>query len=278
VLGGAGFLGSALLEGLVGICPNLFSGDIRPSPIPHIQNIKIDMLDRELLNDALENFDLVVNLVGQIADPFYLTLDLNTTGMFNLAEAVRRAGATLVHISSVSVYGSADSCDETSPLNPETSYATAKASAERILMNGVDPLDLTILRLSNLYGYGQVKGVVAYLMRSFLGDQQLYFNNAGDLIRNYLHTEDCVGVIREFIQSRERYGVYNIVGQDQYSISELVCLAESIYAIEYETHFTQVAAWENIGSLSGEKMKKLQQGSYKWDLSKYLSERGNNHE
>ncbi len=274
ILGGAGFLGTAILEQLSSCYQNLVCGDIRPSSLKYISHTEINLLDGHSLKEVLAGYDVVVNLVGQIAQPFSITLDLNTTGMFNLAHALTGSNARLIHISSVTVYGSADQCDETSPLNPETSYAVAKAAAERILSNGLDPDQLTIIRLSNLYGYGQLKGVVAYLLRSLKEDQKLFFNNAGNLIRNYLHKEDCVEIIEHFIGESTQSGIYNVVGPDQLSITDLVGVAESIFGVEYETQYEQVEPWENIHYLSDAKVRAVQDKPYNWNLEKFLSKRG----
>lgn len=267
-------MGTALQRVLGSHCKHLACGDIRPSSLDHVTNVEVDLLNRDSLKEKLAGYDVVINLVGQIAQPFTITLDLNTIGMFNLAHTLVESKTRLIHISSVSVYGSADQCDETSPLNPETSYAVAKAAAERILSNCLDPDQLTILRLSNLYGYGQLKGVVAYLLRSLKEDQKLFFNNAGNLIRSYLHTEDCVGVIAHFISESVQSGIYNVVGPDQLSIVDLVKMAEAILGVEYETHYEQVEPWENIHALSDEKIRAVHRGPYGWDLEKYLSMRG----
>ncbi len=273
-MGGAGFLGNALLEKLTPRYENLACGDIRPSSHKHVHQVEINLLDDKSLKEKLAGYNVVVNLVGQVTTPFSITLDLNTTGMFNLAGALAGTESKLIHVSSVAVYGSADQCDETSPLNPETNYAVAKATAERILLNALDPDQVTILRLSNLYGYGQEKGVVAYLLRSLQGDRTLQFNNAGDLIRSYLHTEDCVETIQHFVRGNSFPGVYNVAGPDQYSITQLVAIAESTLGIEYTSQFQQVESWENIHSLSDAKVRAISDRSYKWNLEKYFKIRG----
>lgn len=274
VLGGGGFLGTALFKGLSDHYTNLSCGDIQGSPLKYVRNIKMDLLNDKKLQEKLSEFDVVINLVGQVTNPFSITLDLNTTGMFNLAHSLSEIDTRLVHISSVAVYGSGEDIDESSPLNPETNYATSKASAERILAEILDPEQLVTLRLSNLYGHGQVKGVVAYLLRSVASDRVLEFNNAGNLVRSYLHTEDCVGMIRRLVQTQTPAGTYNLLGPDQLSISQLVRKTEAIFGLKFETHYQDVAPWENIKSLSDAKLHKIIQWSYNWNLEKYLNERG----
>ena len=111
--------------------------------------------------------------------PFNLCIKLNSTGLINLAKVLSNKNSRLIHISSVAVYGSTENCNEDSPLNPETNYATAKAFAEQIILENYNHKYLTILRLSNLYGSNQIKGVFAYLLRSYNSDRKLKFNNDG---------------------------------------------------------------------------------------------------
>jgi len=278
VLGGAGFLGSAILHSLSkNGSASLTCGDIRPPSQRGVEYINIDLLHDEFLAPKLQGYDIIINCVGQIAFPFSQTLELNSLGMLNLTEALKDSDSHLIHISSVSVYGSVDVCDESTPINPETKYATAKAIAEKILEQNFEKSKLTILRLSNLYGNGQQKGVVAYLIRSFEGDQTLKFNNAGDLIRSYLHIQDCVSFINSFINNSGPSGIFNIVGPVQYTILELVSLAENVLNIRYEVSYHEVPAWENIRSISGDKVLNIYRKRHIWNLENYLKKKVNSH-
>jgi nucleoside-diphosphate-sugar epimerase len=276
VLGGAGFLGTAILKGLKNLSSTpLTSGDLHPPLLDDVNHVELDLLNGTSLKEKLTGYDVIINCVGQIASPFNLTLNLNTTGMLNLGEVVGNSAARLIHISSVSVYGSADKCDESHSQNPETSYATAKATAEIILQRYIDTPRLTILRLSNLYGSGQQKGVVAYIIRSFLSDRVLHFNNAGDLIRFYLHTEDCVATIEDFVQDSTRHGIFNVVGPDDFSIKELITTSEMILETSFESTFEQVKPWENLMSLSNDKVQLAFHRPFNWNFKKYLQMRAN---
>ena len=109
-------------------------GDLVSNGTLNCDYIKLDMLDIKDITKKLINFDTIINCVGQITHPFNLCFKLNSIGISNLAKALSGQSARLIHISTVAVYGSAENCNEESPLNPETSYATAKAFAEQILL------------------------------------------------------------------------------------------------------------------------------------------------
>ena len=87
-------------------------------------------MKRNDLQRDLSKFDIIINCTGQITKPFNICLTLNSDGIENLLESMNKK-ARLIHISTVAVYGSSKFCDEKSPLNPESNYATAKAFAEK---------------------------------------------------------------------------------------------------------------------------------------------------
>ncbi len=276
VLGGSGYLGSAIIRALIAAgYRNVTCGDIAQNRILESEYVKIDLLDSTTLRSSLDEFEVVLNCVGQVTSPFNNCFELNSQGMFNLAQALQETDTRVIQISSVSVYGSAGVCDENSDLNPETNYATAKAFAERILMHQLKSKNLITLRLSNLYGANQGKGVIAYLLRSYHGDRQLQFNNAGDIIRYYLHIEDCIEGIINVVNNESLHGLFNLIGRDKCSIADLISLMEVRYKMKYQVEFTNVPAWENIEYLSDTKLILATSSKPHWQLVKFLDQEVN---
>ena len=271
VLGGSGFLGSAIIEGLFdGGYRDITCGDIVNNQSLNSKYVHIDLLDINSATKVLSEFDLVINCIGQVSSPFNLCFELNSTGISNLAQALSHQSTRVIHISSVSVYGSGGLCNEESRLNPETNYATAKAFAERILARQINPDNLSILRLSNLYGITQGKGIIAYLMRAFHTDRHLKFNNAGDLIRYYLHIDDCVTAIVKMVGDDSLSGIYNVIGEKKYTVRELISLIEKRFNMEYRTEFMNIPPWENIEDLSASKLQEAISAKPEWQLSDFI--------
>lgn len=271
VLGGSGFLGSAIIEGLfeVGFV-DITCGDIINNESLKSNYVHINLLDIKSATEVLTGFDLVINCIGQVSAPFNLCYELNSTGIINLTDSLAQQSTRVIHISSVSVYGSGDTINETSMLNPETNYATAKAFAERILASQLNPTNLSILRLSNLYGVSQGKGIIAYLMRSFQSDQHLKFNNAGDLIRYYLHIDDCVRAIIKVVRDDALSGIYNVIGEAKYTVKELISFIEKRFKMEFKTEFMQISPWENIENLSSVKLQEDASFKPNWQLNDFI--------
>ena len=271
MIGGSGFLGSNIVTSLQksGI-KNVAYGDLISNKYLDCEYVKLDVLDLNNIIKKLNNIDIIINCAGQITQPFNLCYKLNSIGAMNISKAVTSSKARLIHISTVAVYGSADYCNEESPLNPETNYATAKAFAEQIFLENCDKKKLTILRISNLYGGHQMKGVFAYLLRSYHSDRKLHFNNDGTLTRSFMHVEDCANLIAEVVKNSKLTGIYNVKGHETYSVKDMVQQFETNFDVVFEKSFNQTFPWENIENLEDSKLRALINLKPKWQLFDFI--------
>lgn len=271
VLGGSGFLGSHIIQALQkGGLAKVDCGDLDPSGSPDCESINLDILNMDDINKKLAKYDTIINCTGQTTQPFNLCFKLNSTGINNLAKVLLGKSSRLIHISTVSVFGSADNCNEESPLNPETSYATAKAFAEQTLLENYDQERLTILRLSNLYGNRQMKGIFAYLLRSYLSDRKLNFNNDGTLTRSFLHVEDCADIIAKVVKNSKLTGIFNVKGHETYSVKGLVQQFENHFGVVFEKSFNQTLPWENIKVIDDSKLRSFINLQPKWQILDFI--------
>lgn len=271
VLGGSGFLGSQIINSLKNNnFNNITCGDSFKNPQLLHPFIEIDILNLENLSEQLRKYNIVINCLGAISTPFNRCFELNTRGILNLSRAIRERNIKIIHISSVAVYGTADIVNENSTLSPETNYGTSKANAEFILQNYVPKENLTILRLSNLFGFNQKKGLVSYLLKSYNSNKVLNFNNNGNLKRSYLHVEDCSTIITKFVKNYRIHGIFNISGDENYSIEEVVNLFEKFLGIAYQTKFNDVKPWDNIIKIDKSKLKKNISYNCVWNFEIFL--------
>lgn len=272
VVGGSGFLGDHIIQALqkAGMT-DVTCGDLVKDNTSNCNFIKLDILDEHGISN-LKNYDTVINCTGQVTQPFNHCFQLNSIGVTNLAKALSGRNTRLIHISTVAVYGSAESCNEENPLNPETNYATAKAFAEQTLLEYYDRDSLTILRLSNLYGTCQLKGIFAYLLRSYNSNLNLNFNNDGNLTRSFMHVEDCADLIVEVVKKSGFVGIYNVKGHETYSIKELIKKFETHFDVQFETNFNQASPWENIKALDDSKLRGLVNLTPRWMLFDFIEQ------
>ena len=137
------------------LCPGYLAGSSgHCTPYTMVRDI------RDVTVEDLRGFDAVVHMAELSNDPIGdligdVTFEVNHRGSVHLAECAKRAGVSrFVYMSSCSVYGIADgTVDETSPVNPLTSYAKCKALVERDLSAMADDnFSPTFLRNATAFG------------------------------------------------------------------------------------------------------------------------------
>ena len=173
VTGGAGFIGSHLIDRLVEddvgevvAIDNFSRGRVENiahlSGTPQFHLIEGDVRDTGLLREALSGAVLVYHLAAQsrVLDAvrnFDYTFETNVIGTYNVLRAAVETGVSrVVFASSREVYGEPISLpvDEESPLLPVNSYGASKMAGEaycRAFRREVG-LETVILRLANVYG------------------------------------------------------------------------------------------------------------------------------
>src|SRR3990167_2824984 len=169
VTGGAGFIGSHLVEKLrasgdrVRVVDDLSTG--KRDNLPHhdaLEFIQGDIRDAELVNRCVAEMDAVVHLAAvasvqaSIDDPVR-THQVNFDGTLNLLEAAHHAGVKrFIYACSAAVYGDAASVPvpENVALNPLSPYAVDKLTGEYYLLHYHRKLGLaaTSFRFFNIYG------------------------------------------------------------------------------------------------------------------------------
>ena len=272
IVAGAGFLGRHLFRTLQNNgAVHLTCADLSDPDIPGVEFLRMDILDPENVRSVLSReYDIVINCAGQLTNPMDTCEQINSEGIANLL--LNLGQARLLHISTVGVYGTRDFADESSPLNPETSYSRAKMNAELQIIDSVDEGSYSIVRLSNLYGIGQSKGIFNYLQKSIHGDHRLHFNNDGSLVRYYIHVEDAVRIIKNMILNDRGFinGVYNLAGPDRYTVRELIGLFERMFKISFTVDYADQDPYDNVQSLSSEKLEEKLGLSYNHNVEEYI--------
>lgn len=249
ILGGAGFLGMEIARRFEKENRYLITiGDLSEPPDPGIAFEKTDVLNRLALEHQIKQHDIIINCSGQISHPIYGCFRINTEGISHIAQAVKDHKKKLIQISTVAVYGTIPAADENTAMNPESPYSTCKAFAE-FIVNRTLGNNACILRLPNLYGENQVKGLFSYLIRSYISDRKLHFNNDGSLCRYFLHIKDCSEALFLTVD-KDLTGTYNIPAPEKFDLTEIISRIESIKSMKFEAVFDRNPPIDNIDNIS----------------------------
>jgi len=252
VTGGAGFIGSVMVNYLVKTYPedliiNLdkltYAGNLENCKAvenePNYKFIKGDIADRPFIYKLFETEkpDVVINFAAEThvdrsvtnPDDFVRTNVLGTTV---LLDACREYGIKRYHqVSTDEVYGDLplDRPDlfftETTPIHTSSPYSSSKASADLFVMayHRTYGLPVTISRCSNNYGQNQFPEKLIPLMISrALADQELPVYGTGENVRDWLHVEDHCKAIDLIVRNGRVGEVYNIGGHNERTNMQVV--------------------------------------------------------
>jgi len=246
VIGGNGFIGSHLVDGLVErgwnvVVFDLYERRYDPMP-PQVHFIRGDLSQSYLVREALSGVDIVFHLawatIHEISnqDPA-ADIDTNLIPSVHLIEACRQAGVRrVVFISSGgTVYGPTQELPiaETHPQNPVTAYGITKLAVEKYLQmfKHLYGLDYVILRPSVPYGprqnpLGRQGAIAVFLYRVARGLPVTIWGD-GSTTRDYFYISDLV---EAFVAVAERelgqHHIFNIGGVEETSLIQLLRLVE----------------------------------------------------
>lgn len=168
VIGGAGYIGSALVPQLldagyhVRVLDAMMFGEEPLQSVADHERLEIMRADFRsgLLGRAMRNVGTVVHLAGIVGDPACsldegLTIDVNLTSTRSIADMAKYSRVKrFVFASTCSVYGACDEMlDERSMAKPVSLYGNTKLASEKVLLEMADDsFSPTILRFATIYG------------------------------------------------------------------------------------------------------------------------------
>ncbi len=207
VTGGAGFVGSHLVEALVAGCDVRVLDDcstgraenVHPDATLH----RGDVTDPATLATAVDGADHVFHLAAVSSVPDSMAaptrcLSVNGTGTASVLERARHEGARVVVASSAAVYGTPASTpvSEDDPTTPESPYGQSKLLADGYVRGYDDWFDVpgVALRLFNVYGPRQPagRGVVSTFVDAAGAGEELVVHGDGEQTRDFVHVDDVV--------------------------------------------------------------------------------------
>ncbi len=244
VTGGAGFIGSHLVDGLlaqgqtVAVVDNLSTG--RREQVPpgaafyplDIRDPKIEEVFRKERPDAVSHHAAQVSVRESVRDPVF-DADVNILGTLHLLEVCCAYGIRrfLFASSGGAVYGEQEvfPAPETHPTRPASPYGIGKRAVEDYLeyYRAAKGLSFAALRYGNVYGPRQdpngEAGVVAIFSQRLLRGEPPVVNGDGEQTRDYLFVGDVVGAHRSVLDAGAE-GVFNVGTGRETSVNALLDL------------------------------------------------------
>ena len=261
VTGGAGFIGSHLLQLLQGqqgvevvVYDNLSSG--RREHVPKgIRLVEGDVRDAEGLANlfASEAFDSVVHLAAQTMVPYSLShpeedCQINLLGLINILECCRKyAVKHIVFASSAAVYGENLNIplhEEEKPM-PTSAYGITKMASEHYLRMYHDlyGLNTTVLRFANVYGErqgaGGEGGVVSIFCKLLAAGQGVTVFGNGEQTRDFVYAGDIAEALWRGSQL-EGHHVINISTQKETSVNQLLAAFKQAVGREFPVQYAPI--------------------------------------
>ncbi|OGO06383.1 MAG: hypothetical protein A2Y73_07930 [Chloroflexi bacterium RBG_13_56_8] len=260
VTGGAGFIGSHLVEHLVAggahvtVVDNLSTGrlDNLKLVLPRITLIVGDLgevlrLKRVKLDDYQYVFHLAANAYIPISvENPVLDFQINLHNTLMLLEAMRGTASAprLLNVSSAAVYGNPARLpiQETDPIMPISPYGVSKLAGERYaaVYSQIYGLRATSVRLFSVYGPRQRKQVVYDLLRKLRTDPtRLEVLGNGLQARDFAYVLDVVQAMMLVAAEAPAQGeVYNVASGTTYTIAELVSAWCKVCGLSPEVAYT----------------------------------------
>ena len=285
VTGGAGFIGSHIVDALINagyevhIIDNMSAGkeeNINPKAIFH----KVDIRDKETLVSLFKDVKYVFHEAAMprvqysIENPIE-THDINVNGLLNVLESCRLNNVKrLIFASSSSIYGEPDKLPtkEDMAINPMSPYAAHKYIGEVYLKlySQIYGLETVCPRYFNVYGprldpEGSYPLVIGYFMKLLKQNKPLSITGDGEQTRDFVHVKD-VARANLLAMKSDNVGkgeVINIGGGARYSINYIANLIGG--QIEYvapriEPHDTEADISKARELLSWEPSVSLEEG------------------
>jgi dTDP-glucose 4,6-dehydratase len=232
VTGGAGFIGSHLVDALlerddrVTVLDRLSAGGSLANlehhdGDPRFTFVRGDICDRALVDRLVADADAIVHAAAEshvdrsIDEPASF-LTTNVLGTETILEAVRRHGVRMLMVSTDEVYGAGDPRGglfaEDAPLRPRSPYAASKASADLLCAAFVTTyqVPVVVVRGTNAFGPRQIERVVPTFAINALRGLPVPVYDRGEQRREFLFVEDWVRGALVALDRGEPGVVYNV--------------------------------------------------------------------
>lgn len=259
VTGGGGFIGSHLIEQLLGYGAAVTTVDRRPTEeLPNLEAVigKITAVNLDLVAGDVDNlvgdlnFDLIFHLAASTdfrmsVDRPRRDLEENAIATLNLLEAIRRTSPSsrLIHASSALIYsGGPEPLSEDGLAVPNSPYGISKLAAEQYVrvyakLHGIPTV---VGRLFAVFGPRLRKHVIYEIIHRLIADPTtLRMRGDGTEVRDFTYVGDVVNGLLTLAALAPMNGEsYNLASGQPVTIDTLIRLITSAMGTDPEVHYT----------------------------------------
>jgi UDP-glucose 4-epimerase len=245
VTGGAGFIGSHLVDSLVEhhydvtVFDNLSSGSRG-----HLK-LSISTGNCHFIEGDLKNSDKVENVLRRVDIVYHFAANPEVRGVdpgvhfyenqvttFNLLESMRKSGTrNIIFASTSTIYGEAliqPTPENYGPVLPISTYGASKLACEAMIASYAYTYGMrgVILRLGNVVGARSNHGVIVDFLRKLKQNPDLLeVLGDGTQSKSYIHVSDCISaiaiIVAQFLKSETRIDAYNVSSTDKVSVRRI---------------------------------------------------------
>jgi len=247
VTGGAGFIGSHLVEELVRrkykviVLDNLSTGSLKnlKSVKNKIKFIKSDLSKKKKLKKIFKGVDYIFHLAGlsQASDSIKkpkVYYKNNVTGTINILNSIRNLKIKkFIYSASASCYGNSKAIptSEKAKIQMLTPYAFTKWKSEQIIMHHSYKYKLPAisLRLFNVYGTrskvsGVYSAVISIFLKQKIEKKPLTIVGDGMQTRSFVYISDVISAIIKASKSKMNKGIFNVGSEKSIKIIKIAQL------------------------------------------------------
>ena len=247
VTGGAGFIGSTLVEKLLEQDEMVVVVD-NESANTHEEtywndaaiNVEMDVNDPAMKN-VVTGIDRIFHLAADISIPYSIknpaaTYSNNVHGLLNVLEVARKSDIkNVVFSSTAAIYGLTDKvCVETDTPDPLNPYSVSKLAGEYLMKmyNDLYGIKTVSLRYFNVYGprqsnTGQYAPVVGIFQKQKEQHSALTIVGDGKQTRDFVHVSD-VAAANILVSESDATGVYNVGTGIEYSVNQIADMISDV--------------------------------------------------
>ena len=271
ITGSNGFIGSNIAKNIknffiYGIGRREKKG-IKKDKLPYKINLKKNVTVNNLKSFKV-NFDFIINCAGKgIVSNHQEDYKKNFLPLNNILEYITKYSreTTLIFISTLSVYGNKNKkLSETDKLNPMSVYAKNKIKAENLckLFSKKYNIKILILRVGPLYGIGLRKQFIYDACKKVSHNKNIFYGT-GREVRDYLHINDFVDLIKKILNSKiKNFEIINVGSGTSYKIFDVIQYIKKRFNNTDEVFFNNKGVSQNPKYLQSDN-KKIQKFIWK---------------